>query len=90
VLHTDGIVIKNEQEYFKFTDKSINNNSFIRTIDNTTIKYENNKIVYIDTKIKSKKIEPLKMDLSRDTNYGSFDIETALDENNNFVPVSCG
>jgi hypothetical protein len=57
--------------------KSISNNTFLRTIENTTIKYENNKITYIDTKIKSKKVEPLKMDLIRYTKYGSFDIETA-------------
>jgi hypothetical protein len=30
------------------------------------------------------------MDIVRDTNYGSFDIETAFDLNNKFIPVSCG
>lgn len=86
----EGIVYKNDQEYFRFTDKTIGDNTFLRTIGNTTIKYENNKIIYIDSKINSKLVEPLKMDLVRDTNFGTFDIETALDKNNNFIPISCG
>jgi hypothetical protein len=86
----EGIVYKNDQEYFRFTDKTIGDNSFLRTIGNTTIKYVKNQIIYIDSKINSKLVEPLKIDLVRDTNFGTFDIETALDINNNFIPVSCG
>ena len=72
----EGIVYKNDHEYFRFTDKTIGDNAFLRTIGNTTIKYVNNNIIYIDSKINSKLVEPLKMDLARDTNYGTFDIET--------------
>jgi hypothetical protein len=86
----EGIVYKNDYEYFRFTDIIIGNNAFLRTIGNTTIKYVNNNIIYIDSKINSKKVEPLKMDLVRDTKYGTFDIETAYDINNKFIPVSCG
>jgi hypothetical protein len=86
----EGIIYKNDLEYCKFTDKTIGDDTFLRTISNTTIKYIKNKIVYIDNKINSKIIEPLKIDLSRDTNYGSFDIETALNNNKKFSPVSCG
>jgi len=87
---TEGIVYKNDHEYFRFTDKAIGDNAFLRTIGNTTIKYVNNNIIYIDSKINSKTVEPLKMDLVRDSKYGSFDIETAFDINNEFIPVSCG
>lgn len=87
---TEGIVYKNDYEYFRFTDITIGNNAFLRTINNTTIKYVNNNIIYIDSKINSKKVEPLKMDLVRDTKYGTFDIETAYDINNKFIAVSCG
>nr|BAM29335.1 dpoB [Lentinula edodes] len=86
----EGIVFKNDLEYFRFTDKTIGLNAFLRTIGNTTIKFVNNTIIYIDSKINSKLVEPLKMELARDTNYGTFDIETALDINNKFIPVSCG
>ena len=86
----EGIVYKNDHEYFRFYDKTIGDNAFLRTIGNTTIKYINNNIIYIDSKINSKLVEPLKMDLVRDTKYGTFDIETALDINNNFIPISCG
>jgi DNA polymerase type B, organellar and viral len=89
----EGIVYKNDNEYFRFTDKNIGgmDKAFLRIIGNTTIKYENNNIIYIDSKINSKKVEPLKkMDLVRNTKYGTFDIETALDKNNKFIPVSCG
>jgi len=93
VVNTEGIVYKNGQEYFRFTDKSdktVGVNAFLRTIGNTTIKYENNNIIYIDSKIRSKIVEPLKMDLVRETKYGAFDIETAFDLNNKFIPVTCG
>nr|QWO71410.1 DNA polymerase [Termitomyces sp. T123] len=91
----EGIVYKNEHEYFRFTDKNVytpegKDNAFLRTISNITIKYVNKKIIYIDTTIQSKKVEGLKMELVRDTKYGTFDIETALDNNNKFIPVSCG
>ena len=68
----EGIVYKNDQEYFRFTDKTIKDNAFLRTIGNTTIKFVNNKIIYIDSKISRKLVEPLKMELElqRDTNYG--------------------
>jgi len=62
----------------------------MRTIGNTTMKIVNKEIQFIDTKINSKMIEPLKIDLTRYTKYGSFDIETALDTNNKYIPVSCG
>ena len=87
---TEGIVYKNNYEYFKFTDNTIGDKIFLRTIGNTTIKYDNNNIIYIDSKINSKIVEELKIDVIRNTNYGSFDIETAFDENNKFIPVSCG
>lgn len=86
----EGIVYKNKLEYCKLTDKTIGDETFIRTIDNTTIKYIQNTIVYIDNKINSKRIESVNIDLSRDINYGSFDIETALDSNNKFITISCG
>jgi hypothetical protein len=86
----EGIVYKKDHEYFRFMDKTIGHKEFLRTIGNTTIKYVNNNIIYIDSKINSKLVEPLKMDLVRDTKYGTFDIETAFDINNNFIPISCG
>ena len=91
----EGIVYKQGEEYLRFTDINISSTEikdieFYRTILNTTIKYVNKNIKYIDTKIKSKKVEHLKMELVRDTKYGTFDIETALDNNHNFIPVSCG
>ena len=90
-----GIVYKQDEEYFRFTDINVSSTEskdieFYRTILNTTIKYVNKKIKYIDTKIKSKKVEDLKIKLVRDTKYSTFDIKTALDNNNNFIPVSCG
>nr|QWO71407.1 DNA polymerase [Termitomyces sp. K2P1] len=86
----EGIVYKNDHEFFRYTDKTISENAFLRSIGNTTIKYVNNQINYIDSKINSKLVEPLKMEIVRDKNYGTFDIETALDINNKFIPVSCG
>lgn len=86
----EGIVYKNDLEYFRYTDKTISNNVFLITLGNSTIKYENNNIIYIDSKRFSKLVEPLKLDIVRDTKYGTFDIETALDKNNNFIPVSSG
>jgi hypothetical protein len=86
----EGIVYKNDSLYCRFIDKIISEEIFIRTISDTIIKYVNKKIVYIDNKIKSKKIEPLKMDIARNIKYGAFDIETALDDNLKHHPVSCG
>ena len=90
----EDIVYKQGEEYFRFTDINISSTEikdieFYRTILNTTIKYVNKNIKYIDTKIESKKIEDLKMELVRDTKYSIFDIETALNNNNNFIPVLC-
>jgi hypothetical protein len=42
----------------------------MRTIGNTTMKIVNKEIQFIDTKINSKMIEPLKIDLTRYTKYG--------------------
>lgn len=87
-----GIVYKNDNEYFKFTDIIIVGkfNEFLRSIDNTTIKYVNNNVTYIESITKSKRVDSLKIDIVRDKKFGSFDIETALDKNNQFIPVSCG
>ena len=90
MLCSEGIVYTTDQEYFRFTDKTIGDKVFLRTIGNTTIKYENNTIIYINSKINSKKVEPLKMELVRNTKYGSFDVETAFDINNKFILGSCG
>lgn len=52
----EGIVFKNDREYCRFTDKTIGEQTFFRSIDNTTIKYVNKKIEYMDSKIKSLKV----------------------------------
>ena len=48
------------------------------------------KLIYIDTKINSKIVEELNIDVVRDTKFESFDIETAFDINNKYIPVTCG
>ena len=55
----EDIVYKQGEEYFRFTDINISSTEikdieFYRTILNTTIKYVNKNIKYIDTKIESK------------------------------------
>src|SRR5260221_8888125 len=84
-----GIVLKNNHEYFKFTDYIINKNDFVRSIDNTDIFISFEKIKYISTKNPSKLINLEKRDLLRDDKYLTFDIECFLDKDNKFRPYSC-
>jgi len=66
----EGIVFKNDKEYVHFIDKTNGDDTFFRTINNTTIKYLNNRIEYIDTTLSNLRVAPLKIDLTRNTNYG--------------------
>lgn len=70
--------------------KILSKTSLTRTIVNTIVHVINNKITYLDNEINIKKIEKPDIALKRNTQYGLFDIETALSPNKDMIPVSCG
>ncbi len=84
-----GIVLKNNHEYFKFTDNIFNKNDFVRSILNTDIFIQNEKIIYFSNKNPSKLINLEERDLVRVDKYLTFDIECFLDKDNKFRPYSC-
>lgn len=84
----EGIVYKNDSEYCRFTDKILSKTHLVRTIGNTSVHIIQDKIAYLDTESNSKLIEKGGIDLKINTQYGVFDIETALSGNKDMIHVS--
>jgi hypothetical protein len=83
-----GIIYKNGTKYMTFSDK-FEDGFLIRTLENSSIFIKDNKIEFIETIIKSKKIEKLSRSITNDNKFFTFDIECYRDELSRFIPYSC-
>ena len=75
-----GIIIKNIKDYLNFSNSYYS--SFNRTIGSVTLTIKNNKISMISLKNKLSPIVPINkkyLHIQRNTNFGTFDLETFVD-----------
>jgi hypothetical protein len=65
-----------------------NNIDFVRIIKDNFIFIKDNKIIFIDTILKSKLIEKKEINTKRNINFGAFDIECYENLDNKFIPYA--
>jgi len=89
------VLLKNGVEYLRFEDNLENDGLLVRTVGNNKLYIKNNDILYMETTIKSRRIEKGVRSLKYDDNFITFDIECYLGEKIGdkeifkFIPYAC-